>query len=198
MSFGKVFGGKKDIELFIKDRWATPEFKTFVKELSFSLDIQVIHDDSHIEDKEEERKLYGSIDCHVFLNRSSTFALTVAQGMAMQIPTIVMDYSGPRDYCNVLNSCLVKYELQEINELTIEQLTSKGLRNYLFRPTKDFYFKTPKWAQPDNQSLCECLLKVYEEKDYRESIAYQGLVTASSMTWQKSSSILSYIVSKDK
>lgn len=196
VAFGSVFKGNKEVELFIKDRWATPTFKSYVQELATALDIQVIHDDSHIIDKEQEREIYSSLDCHVFLNRTSTFALTVAQGMAMGIPTIVMDYSGPRDYCNVLNTCLVNHSLEDISQFKIAELISKGFRNYLLPPNTTNFPKKPQWAVPDQKNLIQCLRAVYEEKDYRKSIAYQGFVTAQSLTWERAAATLSYIVSK--
>jgi hypothetical protein len=195
-AFGAAFKGNKEVELYIKDRWATPTFKSYIKELSTALEIEVIHDDTHITDKNEEVQIYANLDCHIFLNRTSTFALTVAQGMAMQIPTVVMDYSGPRDYCNVLNACLVNHKLEEISQFKISDLIAKGFRNYLLPPNTTNFPKKPVWAVPEQKHLIACLKAIYEEKDYRESIAYQGFVTAQSMTWEKSAATLSYIASK--
>jgi glycosyltransferase involved in cell wall biosynthesis len=196
VAFGAAFKGNKQVELFIKDRWATPTFKSYVKELATALEIEVIHDDTHITNKAEEVQIYSSLDCHIFLNRTSTFALTVAQGMAMEIPTIVMDYSGPRDYCNVLNACLVNHRLEEISQFKVAELISKGFRNYLLAPNTSNFPKKPQWAVPDAKHLVACLKAIYEEKDYRESIAYQGFVTAQTLTWEKAAATLSYIASK--
>jgi glycosyltransferase involved in cell wall biosynthesis len=196
VAFGAAFKGKKDIELYIKDRWATPTFKAYVSELAKAFDIQVVHDDEHITNKEQEREIYNSLDCHVFLNRTSTFALTVAQGMAMGLPTVVMDYSGPRDYCNVLNACLVNHTLEDISQFKIADLLSKGFRNYLLPPNTTNFPKKPQWAVPDTKHLVQCLRAVYEEKDYREAIAYQAAVTASALTWERAAATLSYITSK--
>lgn len=196
VAFGAAFKGKKDIELYIKDRWATPTFKSYINELSKAYDIEVIHDDEHVTDKEKEREIYNSLDCHIFLNRTSTFALTVIQGMAVGVPTIVMDYSGPRDYCNVLNSCLVNHTLEDISQFKIADLLSKGFRNYLLPPNNTNFPKKPQWASPDIKHLTQRIKAVYEEKDFREAISYQGMVTAKSLTWEKSAATLSYILSK--
>jgi glycosyltransferase involved in cell wall biosynthesis len=194
-AFSRVFGGSKDVCLYIKDRWATEEFKKFVKQWSDSGEIEIIHDDTHITNKEQEREIYNNLDAHIFLNRSSTFALTVAQGMAMMKPTIVMDYSGPRDYCNELNSCLVDFTLQDITERKLIELTQHGFRNYLLTHPSLFPRK-PQWAEPVIASIESALRTVYEDREYRERIAYNARVTAQSLTWEKSAATLSYIVSK--
>lgn len=192
-AFGEVFKGNKNVSLYIKDRWATPTFKSLVASMAREMRINIIHDDSHVVNKIIESEIYNQIDCHVFLNRTSTFALTVAQGMAMQKPTIVMDYSGPRDYCNELNACLVKYTLGEISAWTIQNLEQYGFRNYLI--VNPSLFKSPPvWANPDMESLKEALGKIYEDKNYRENIAYNARATAESMTWERSAANLACII----
>ncbi len=194
IAFSKAFKGRKDIRLFLKDRWATNLLKDYIKALATSLDIWVDHDDTNITDKEQERRIYGDVDCHIFINRSSTFALTVMQAMAMQIPTIVSAYSGPQSYCNELNACIAKHTLENITEYKISELIAKGYRNYLFPPNSNNYPVQPKWAIPDIESLTECLSKVYNDETYRKNIAYQGWVTAKTYTWEKSAARLSAIV----
>lgn len=194
-AFGEAFSKCIEIELYIKDRWATETFKKTVKNIADSYQIIVHHDDNHITNKEEEIEIYNNLDCHIFLNRTSTFALTVAQGMAMQLPTIVMDYSGPRDYCNELNSCLVDYSLLDITPLRIMQLEQQGYRNYLItRP--DLFQTRPQWAQPYIESIKKSLIKIYEDKEYRETIAYNARAAAEVLTWERAANNLAYIVNK--
>lgn len=197
IAFASVFKNNSNVLLYIKDRWATDTFKNYIKEYAQRENVNIIHDDEHITDKKLEREIYNNIDCHVFLNRSSTFALTVLQGMAMQKPTIVMDYSGPRDYCNELNSCLVKYNLEQISQFEILKMEEKGYRNYLFSHSSFFDDNIePKWANPNINHLKECLIKIYDDKEYRENIAYQGRATAETLTWELSALKLCYIVNK--
>ncbi len=195
IAFGLAFKGRTDVELYIKDRWSTPEFKSLVRMLADHNKIIVHHDDSHVTDKNKEVDIYNNLDCHVFLNRTSTFALTVAQGMAMQLPTIVIDYSGPRDYCNELNACLVKYYMDNISELKITQLAQQGYRNYLMT-NPALFKKQPEWAQPLIDSIKDCLINVYENKNYRDSIAENARMTAEGLTWERAALNLAYIVNK--
>lgn len=195
IAFGQAFGGRIDVELYIKDRWATPEFKNIVRSLASHYKIIVHHDDTHITDKWQEVDIYNNLDCHVFLNRTSTFALTVVQGMAMQLPTIVMDYSGPRDYCNELNSCLVKYYLDDITPLKIMQLQQNGYRNYLLTEPSMF-LKHPQWAQPLIDDIKNALIKVYEDEEYRKNIAKNARATAENLSWERAALSLVGIVNK--
>lgn len=193
VAFGQIFSNRNDVELYIKDRWATPAFKTLVKSMADFYKVNIIHDDEHVTSKIREVEIYNDLDCHVFLNRTSTFAMTVAQGMAMQKPTIVMGYSGPRDYCNELNACLVDFTFEEITDLRVMQLVQQGYRNYLF--TSPHLFKTPPiWAQPSIDSIKKCLWKVYSDKDYRENIAYNARATVESLTWERAALNLAWIV----
>ena len=196
MSFGDVFKGNHEVELYIKDRWATPKFKALVEALAKSYDVIIYHDDEHVTDKAREVEIYDNLDCHIFLNRTSTFALTVAQGMAMQKPTIVMDYSGPRDYCNELNACLCKYRLIPIEEGYINRLVQYGLRNYLITHPSAFSGQCPKWACPETEDIKFCLKRVYEDKDYRENIAYNARATAEGLTWKRAAMNLTWIVNE--
>jgi glycosyltransferase involved in cell wall biosynthesis len=195
-AFQIAFKKDEKVKLLIKDRYATDTFKDYIEAFKASngLDIELV--DKHITDLAEEQNWYDKLDSHVFINKSSTFALTVAQGMAKAIPTITMAYSGPRDYCNELNSCLVDYSLEEINHFEITSLTQKGLRNYLFTPALSIYPKMPRWAVPSVGSLAKCLRKVYEDKAYRDLIGQQGRVTAESLSWDRAAINLSYILSK--
>lgn len=193
MAFGAAFGGRTDVELYIKDRWATGTFKALVKALSEHYKIIIHHDDEHVSDKEKEIRIYDNLDCHVFINRTSTFALTVAQGMAMQLPTIVMDYSGPRDYCNELNACLVDFQLEDISDLRINQLVQQGYRNYLLSHPS-LFGRIPRWAHPSIASIKDCLLRVYENRDYRNNIAYNARATAETLTWTRAALNLAWIV----
>jgi hypothetical protein len=195
-AFGEAFAGHREVELYIKDRWATPEFKTLVTTLAQRYDVIIQHDDEHVTDKAKEVQIYDNLDCHVFLNRTSTFALTVAQGMAMQKPTIVMNYSGPRDYCHELNSCPCQYKLVSIEAADIQALEACGLRNYLITDASAFSGLPPQWAQTRIDWVKECLLKVYEDKSYRDNIAYNARVTAEGMTWRRAAMNLALIANE--
>ena len=194
-AFGSAFGGKEDVELYIKDRWATDEFKKMVKVMAEYYKITVIHDDTHVVDKPTEVAIYNQLDCHVFVNRTSTFALTVAQGMAMQLPTIVMDYSGPRDYCNLLNSCLIDYRMNDITDIVLLNLIQQGYRNYLVS-NSGYFSNQPQWAQPSITSLKDNLLRVYLDKEYRDRIALNGRAMAESLTWSRAALNLAWIVNQ--
>ncbi|MEK6882354.1 MAG: hypothetical protein AABY22_22230, partial [Nanoarchaeota archaeon] len=85
-----------------------------------------------------------------------------------------------------------------IEPVTLEKIRSLekiGQRNYLISPTIQNYDFVPTWAEPKIQSLVDSLTKVYEDKNYRENIAYQGRTTAESLTWEKTSINLAHILS---
>lgn len=195
-AFKAAFSKNEKVCLLIKDRYATETFKNYIQSFAAANELYIQLVDKHITDPSEEQAWYDKLDCHVFINKSSTFALTVAQGMAKAIPTITMAYSGPRDYCNELNSCLVDYTLEEISLFELQSLEQRGLRNYLFPPHSTTYPKQPKWAVPSVKSLTECLKRVYEDEAYRNLIGQQGRVTAETLSWDRAAINLSYILSK--
>lgn len=198
IAFSKAFKNNNDIELYIKDRWATNLFKTYITEYAKFLGVNLIYNDQHTTDREVEKELYAEADCHLFINRSSTFALTVVQGMAMQKPTITMAYSGPQDYCNELNARIVKHTLEPVTIEKLSALESKGYRNYLIPPSPQNYDFEPLWAEPDIDDLSAALLDVYTNRDYREQIAFRARATMECISWERAALNLSFILEENQ
>ena len=134
----------------------------------------------------------AGIDCQIYNNRSSTFALPPLELMSCGIPTIAIPYSGPKDYCNNNNSLLIDFDLVNVSE-DIEALNSVGCRNYFLA----FGYKNhPVWAKSKIESVSTNLLRLEKDINKRNSLSANGIFTAKSMSWEKSSLQLSKLLER--
>lgn len=192
-AFGDEFRGMRDVELYIKDRLATPTWKTYVKEKASEYNIVVIHDTENTQDFEQIKKIYGDSDVHVFLNQSSTWALSCCESMAMGLPLIAMNYSGPANYLrDNFNGYAVKYALEEVDDLKINSLIKIGLRNFLF-PTAS-YLHPPYWAAPEHDDLRKSLEGATTKCFDMDRWGQNAQLTAAQFTWERSVVQLSQIL----
>lgn len=196
-SFGKVFAGRKDVILYIKDRQPTPKFVEWVKKASEYYDVEVIHDERHIENHEIEREIFACADVHVYLNHCGAFNMTVTQGMACGIPTITMAYGGPADYASWFNAKLVDYNIVPVTDRLLLELAERGMKNHFFSSQQ--YTIQPFWAQPDEESLQSALIEIKEGRNAEEERArlkYFGPITASWLSWEKTAINMSFLLSE--
>lgn len=194
--FGTYFCGNKDAVLYIKDRNATPLFESYVKERAAHYNIEIIYNNCHLETPEQEKEIFAHADCHFYLNRSTTFGMCVAQSMACGIPTVSPDYSGPREFINDKFSGLsCDYELEPITDELLNNLQSLGMRNYFF-PIKQYHKNQPYWCKPKVQSVMNNLDILYKQPHMRKRLSFMGQQMASMMSWEKTATNISTILTK--
>lgn len=192
-SFCKEFRNSKSIILYIRDRSAHPTFKAWVQSKASEYQVEIVHDDRHLEDFEEEKNIYYNSDAAICLNKTSTWNLRTIECMSSGTPLVVIPYSGPRDYTTDKFSALhVNYSLEFFTENDINQLDSIGLRNHLFHPSS--CAKLPKWSMPNEDSARKKMREIVEDKSLRERISYFGSIEAQKFTWEKSAINLHYSI----
>lgn len=192
-SFCEEFQNEKSIKLYLRDRTAHPTFKAWVQSKAFQYGVEILHDDRHLEDFEEEKKIYYSADAAICLNKSSTWNLRAIECMSSGTPLIVIPYSGPRDYTvDRLSALHVDFSLEFFTENDIIKADRIGLRNHLFHPS--YCVKPPKWSIPKKQSVREKMREILEDKTLRDKISRLGSVEAQKFTWESGVSILQTLV----
>lgn len=194
-AFGEVFSGNKDVVLYIKDREPTETFKQYVRSMSEYYNIEIIHDPRHLEDHEEEKKILQAVDCHFYLNHSATFAMTVLQSMACGIPTVSIRHSGPTDYLSHdLTGLAVEYDLKYLEQSKLDYLVQIGQKNFLF--PLNCYQNRPYWAEPRKDSIKKCLTDLYESKELREKLIYNGIRCGQTLSWKRTAWNLQFVLNE--
>lgn len=182
-SFANAFLGKKGCVLKIKDRNATDEFIQNIKRMcqDYNIELEYYNDNWTIE---QVKEFLAGVDCQLYLNRSSTWALPPIELMSAGIPTVIVPYSGPREYAeNGVNCLTVDYSLKPVSE-TLYSLIRMGCRNYFLL---DGYKTEPLWAVPDIHSVGQKLLTLYENKgNISQSLAINASKIGEKFSWENS------------
>ena len=196
-AFGECFKGRKDILLYLRDRNATDLFKNYVKERAAFHDIEIVHNDTHLENFEEQVQIFSNADIHLHINKSSTWNLCLIQGLACEIATIGLEYSGSREYLQSgLNSYCPHFSLNYITQMDLSELEFVGMRNYFFPINTQNYPSLPFWAIPDPIEMKYMLTMLTEHKEIRNTIAHRGMLSARGFSWEKSALLLSFELEK--
>jgi glycosyltransferase involved in cell wall biosynthesis len=162
-AFKLAFKGDDSCVLFVKDRNATPEFKKYID--TFRPDINIKYEDRHIGDVDSIREMFSYADVHAYINRSSTWAMTLTESMSCGLPIISPIYSGPAEYLrDGFTGFGVDYELSKPAE-EIEYLKSLGMRNFMFPFRSSDY-----WCKPSVESLAKVLKTAKDNPRLRKKI----------------------------
>lgn len=193
-AFGKLFSGRKDIRLYCKDRNGTPRFKEWIDEQTKLYDINLIYDNRHLDTTEAELAVLGQFDIHLYLNRSSTWALPAVQTLSMGIPTIAPMYSGPREYIiNDFTGLACEYEMENLDSDVIGDLQKLGMRNFFFEAG---YKNAPYWCKPQLDSVMACLDGLVDSSSLRERLSKNSRAfVKQSLTWEATATNISRILS---
>lgn len=181
----------KNCVLKIKDRNGTNRVTQFIKEQAILYDINIEYINEHWDEEQVMEYLRG-VDIQLYLNKISTFALPPLELLSCGVPSIIIPYGGPKDYClDGYNSLTVKYKLEAVKD-TIDDLANAGFRNFF---VTHGYKITPTWANADVTDVAEKLLMLNKnDNNIRERISHGARVTAKEMTWQKSALQLSKLL----
>jgi len=104
-------------------------------------------------------KILGLInvcDVYVSLHRAEGLGIGMAEAMKMKKPVIATNYSGNTDFTLHDNSCLVDYKLIPL------------------KPLDYIYEKGKVWADASTEHAAFYMKKLYEDKDYYNTIATKG------------------------
>lgn len=192
-AFCEEFKNQKEIILYIKDRSATETFKTWVKEMAEKNNVEIIHDDRHIENWEEQVKIFESADVAININRSHTFGMVNLQGMSCGIPTLCQRYSGFTDYTSDLSNIALKFDVVGLDQLKINELVNIGMKNHLFPINQQYYPNRVFWSEVDKEDLKNKMRMISEDQNLRSVLKNMSSLVASWFSWERSAVNMSYL-----
>jgi glycosyltransferase involved in cell wall biosynthesis len=128
----------------------------YIKLLELALKDRRIHLINQTVSRDEILGLMQVCDCYISLHRSEGFGLGLAESMWLGKPTIATGYSGNLDFMTPENSCLVNYTKIPL-----------GPGSYHCWDGLD-------WAQADLKHAASYMQRIYEDKEFRETIAQKG------------------------
>jgi glycosyltransferase involved in cell wall biosynthesis len=195
-AFCEEFENEKGVVLYIKDRSATDVFKTWVKEMSIQYNVEIIHDDRHLENWEDQVKIFESSDVAININRSHTFGMVNLQGMSCGIPTLCQRYSGFTDYTSDISNISLKFDVIELNQLKIEELVSIGMKNHLFPINEANYPNKVFWSEVDKKDLKLKMRSIMDDNNLRNTLKIMSNLVSSWFTWERSAANMSYVLSE--
>lgn len=194
-NFCEEFKNESGIRLYLRDRTASHLFKKWVQHMALSYNAEILHDDRHLENFEEEKQIYYQSDAAICLNKSSTWNLRTIECMSTGTPLIVIPYGGPRDYSeNNISAYHVEYDMRFITEENLDLLQNIGLRNHLFPVS--IHPKTPVWTIPRTNSVRIAMRKVVEDANLRYNIGIKGSEYIKKFSWENSAKQLQIIINK--
>lgn len=194
-AFCEEFKDQKEIVLYIKDRSATDKFKIWVKEMATKYNVEIIHDDRHIENWEEQVKIFESADVAININRSHTFGMVNLQGMSCGLPTICQRYSGFTDYASDLSNVSLKFDIVDLDQNKINELINIGMKNHLFAISPEYYPNKVFWSEVDKEDLKLKMRKIFEDRALRDNLKVLSNLVASWFSWERSAANMSFVVS---
>lgn len=196
-AFCENFQNQSGVLLYLKDREPNELFKNWVKEMADKYKVEIIHDPRHLENHQEEVKLFESCDCHLYLNHTGSFNMTVMQGLACGIPTVTLRHGGLTDYISHgINAIAISYDLVEISQSYIDYLISIGMKNHLFPINEDNHITKPFWAMPRKNEIKKCMNELVNNKNILNKLIENGIATANWFSWERSAMNMSYILNK--
>ena len=163
-AFKKAFGHRNDVYLFIKSSRGEL-FPNEVAKLKSAIGIS-----SNIEFKDlfmtkvELSSLIQQCNAYISLHRSEGLGLAMAEAMSLGKPVIATHYSGNLEFMNLKNSCLVNFKKVPVQK-----------DSYL-------YFRDQMWAEPNIEDAAQLMIKVKENKVFREKIAKQAKIDMKAFT----------------
>jgi glycosyltransferase involved in cell wall biosynthesis len=195
LAFGAAFKNTTSVELYIKDRNASPEFKEWVYRFAGAHNANIILDDKETTNYQEILDLAATADAAISLNHSSTWDMKALEVLSMGIPTISNAYSGHREYIvDGFSGLEVSYSLEKVTDEVIERKKKIGLKNYLL--PEAYYHVSPTWSKWNVGSLVECMWKMRDSSKLRQKLSIGGRTMAESLTWEKSALALSQSLEK--
>ena len=109
--------------------------------------------------QEDLVNLTNACDVYMSLHRGEGFGLGIAEAMSLGKAVIVTDYSSTTEFCNRDNSIPIPYKIIPIKRSQIDN---------------DAYRHVTSWADPDIDAAADALTRLYNDKNYRDSIGAQA------------------------
>jgi len=190
-AFCTLFKGDPTVELYLKDRMATDEFKNYVKAVASTYKANVIHDTDNTQSFDHVKTIYSNSDVAISISRSSTWNMPALEAMAMGKPLIGIKYCGMDEFLrHEFNGIAVEHNIQVITQEHLNFLNSIGCRNHMF--PLNSYTRPAYWAETGNKDLMNAMYRMrHAEKDWLDYLSKNAVTTAKQFTWEKSAVLLS-------
>ncbi len=102
--------------------------------------------------KKEVDSLIACVDVFISMHRAEGFGLVMAEAMALKTVCVATNWSSNTEFMNNDVACMVEYDIVEIE-------------------TDDLWYRRGNhWAEARVSHGASCLRKLYEDKDYYESL----------------------------
>lgn len=155
-AFQKAFPGNRDVRLVLKirsideDHWGAGEDWPLIQNLAARDDrVEIVLGDLPAE---EYWAMIAEADCFLSLHRGEGFGYGLAHSLALGIPVVSTDFSGPRDFCTEETGYPVAASLTPVPYEKMDQTESLG-----------------DWAEPDPDAAVEQMRAVHG--DYGAALA---------------------------
>ncbi len=155
-AYRRAFPGRRDVGLVVKtmntatspEEWLRLEERFRKTEGIFVIDTVI--------SRQDVWGLEAACDCFVSLHRSEGFGIGLAECMALGKPVIATGWSGNVDFTREDNSCLVRYELVNLER------------------DHGPYRRGQVWADPDPEHAAQHMRRLVDDASFRERIAEAG------------------------
>lgn len=171
-AFQKAFPGNRDVRLVLKirsideDHWGAGEDWPLIQNLAAGDDrIEIVLGDLPAQ---EYWTMIADADCFLSLHRGEGFGYGLAHSLALGIPVISTDYSGPRDFCTDDTAYPVPAGLTPVPYEKMDQTESLG-----------------DWAEPDLDAAVEQMRAVKGDYDVALARANRGRALIESLYSQE-------------
>lgn len=119
----------------------------------------IVRDD--VLDRAHVQALQRCVDTYVSLHRAEGFGLGIAECMAIAKPVIATGWSGNMEFMNSKNSCLVEYDLVDV------------------QPGEYLDSANQSWADPRLPHAAHYMRKLFDDRAFGESIGSQAAIDIS-------------------
>jgi glycosyltransferase involved in cell wall biosynthesis len=140
------------------------------------------------------KEFFHRIDCFVFPTRGEGYGLPPVEAMAVGLPVIATNWSGPADYMKESHSYPLNYKLVDMPRNFDANGKEIDFRGY----PKDLARDGQQWAEPDVDHLIELMRRVYENRaeSKKKGKAAQAYVRRWLTAEQTTKKLISYLDSK--
>ncbi|EHI56489.1 hypothetical protein HMPREF9333_00351 [Johnsonella ignava ATCC 51276] len=148
-AFKSAFKKTQDVGLVLKISNISSKELNELKDILKGYDIYFI---SEVFEKKVLNSLIRLADVYVSLHRAEGFGLVLAEAMLLGTPTIATDYSSNTEFQNYDSACMVGYDKVPV-----------GRNIYPYK-------KNDLWAEPHVSEAAAFMLRLYEDREFYNSI----------------------------
>jgi GT2 family glycosyltransferase/glycosyltransferase involved in cell wall biosynthesis len=159
-AYWRAFRSSDDVVLVLKDYGATSGNTTLPKLLREHAGRARVEYITNFTSKDALIELYKSCDAFVSAHRGEGYGMKILDALACGLPVVTPLFGGPTDFCTPTNCLPVNFSLVPVGDC----LDTRSLN----------ITNSPRWAEPDVDSLVGQLRAVVEHQDEARRIGEQA------------------------